>query len=470
MGAPGIDKLLPNILKWTQREEWRDRLAQVFEDHLGSVCDDFDLDMDSLADEIGLDLYDRVFTCIIDDFLTCKFEPDGQNIIEDYVKRRGWRESVPAKRYLQAHKKSVMSLYEVTETRPGKCLFVRDLLRAGDPICVYDRNASESAARWDRLAARVLHVNGKDYFAPGILLFPMDGSELFLEELGRNLKKARKKLGRLVEATKAEQSELGKLVDDAFLSEAAPLFTNFWLHTTLADAQRPLPKLFNSDGEELEFCEVQFPVSAMNSKEIKQRLRSVKGLSPADDRSVNWQWLAEEADTRLTPALPETGLAWGTVDEEGRKILGSIELRDRSLVLSTNSRERAERGGGLLQTALGDLVGTSLTSVQTVERLMEEDRPAARPDPEPELPLGLEDQIFAEYSDRHYQQTLSQKIPALGDRTPRQAARSKTGRVKLVNWLKYLENADTRRARHQEQSPYDFSWMWEELGISDLRK
>ena len=55
----------------------------------------------------------------------CDFEPDGQNVIDDYLKRRGWRESVPAKRYLQAHKKSVMSLYEVTETRPGRCLSSR---------------------------------------------------------------------------------------------------------------------------------------------------------------------------------------------------------------------------------------------------------------------------------------------------------------------------------------------------------
>ncbi len=470
MGAPGIDKVLPNILKWIHREEWRDRFAQCFEDHLASVCEDFDLEMDDLADEIGLELYDTVITCVIDDFLTCDFEPDNQNVLEDYLKRRGWRESVPAKRYLQAMRRSIMSLYEVTETRPGKCLFVRDLFRGGDPICVDDRKASESAAKWDRLAARVLHVNRKDYFAPGILLFPMESAEKLLEEITGSLKKARREMGQLIETTEAEESELGKLVDEALLGEAAPLFTGFWLHATLAAADQPPPQFFNTDGEELAFCEVQFPISRKDTEEIERYLGSVSAFSPADDDPPGWQWLADEGKSKTTAGTPEPGLTFGTVDEQGRKILGSIEVRDRSLVLSTNSRERAERGERLLKTVLGDLVGSPLTSLQTIERLMQEERPPAKHDPGAELPPDLEAQILAEHLDRHYRKTLSDKIPALGDRTPRQAARSKAGRAQLVKWLKYMENAETRRAKLQEKTPYDFSWMWEELGISDLRR
>ena len=148
----------------------------------------------------------------------------------------------------------------------------------------------------------------------------------------------------------------------------------------------------------------------------------------------------------------------------------AYSVRDRSLVLSTNSRERAERGERLLKTVLGDLVGSPLTSLQTIECLMQEERPPAKHDPGAELPPDLEAQILAEHLDRHYRKTLSDKIPALGDRTPRQAARSKAGRAQLVKWLKYMENAETRRAKLQEKTPYDFSWMWEELGISDLRR
>lgn len=85
--------------------------------------------------------------------------------------------------------------------------------------------------------------------------------------------------------------------------------------------------------------------------------------------------------------------------------------------------------------------------------------------PEPQLPPDLEAQILAEHFDRHYRQTLSDRIPALGDRTPRQAARSNAGRGQLVKWLKYMENTEAHRARCQAQSAYDFSWIWDELGI-----
>jgi hypothetical protein len=57
----------------------------------------------------------------------------------------------------------------------------------------------------------------------------------------------------------------------------------------------------------------------------------------------------------------------------------------------------------------------------------------------------------------------------LGGKSPRQAVRSKAGRQKVVEWLKYLENASQRRARDGTMPAYDFGWMWEKLGIADLR-
>ena len=58
----------------------------------------------------------------------------------------------------------------------------------------------------------------------------------------------------------------------------------------------------------------------------------------------------------------------------------------------------------------------------------------------------------------------------LGDKSPCQAARSKAGRVKLIKWLKLLENNETRRARESGEPPYDSSWMWEEFELNALRR
>ncbi|WP_298855338.1 hypothetical protein [uncultured Ruegeria sp.] len=73
-----------------------------------------------------------------------------------------------------------------------------------------------------------------------------------------------------------------------------------------------------------------------------------------------------------------------------------------------------------------------------------------------------------EHIDQHYRDTLGQPIPALDGKTLRQAVCSTAGRKKVINWLKTIEN----RSARQTGSPiaeYDFSWMWDELGLSDYR-
>ena len=57
----------------------------------------------------------------------------------------------------------------------------------------------------------------------------------------------------------------------------------------------------------------------------------------------------------------------------------------------------------------------------------------------------------------------------LGNMTPRRAAKSAKDREKLVTWLKFLENG----ASHGDESSiadYDLTWMWEELGVANLRR
>jgi len=71
--------------------------------------------------------------------------------------------------------------------------------------------------------------------------------------------------------------------------------------------------------------------------------------------------------------------------------------------------------------------------------------------------------------DRHYRQQLNERIPMLGDISPRQAAKTGKGRVKIASWLKFLEN----RTAQQDPDPmaaYDLTWLWQELGVGDLRK
>ena len=86
-------------------------------------------------------------------------------------------------------------------------------------------------------------------------------------------------------------------------------------------------------------------------------------------------------------------------------------------------------------------------------------------------PLAIEDvpdesaSAVRELFDRHYQSWLDRPVPALGNRSPRAAARATLWRPKLVDLLKRLENS-TERAARGGRPGYDFSWIWRELGLS----
>jgi len=115
------DKTMHNLMKWADRPEWRDQRADVFDAHLDPVCDLIGIDQEELTLELEEHGYGgMLFGILFEDFISYRFPPDEINIIDDYLKRRGWRESVPGRRYLQQLRDSVLSLYEVVDVSPGR--------------------------------------------------------------------------------------------------------------------------------------------------------------------------------------------------------------------------------------------------------------------------------------------------------------------------------------------------------------
>ena len=66
--------------------------------------------------------------------------------------------------------------------------------------------------------------------------------------------------------------------------------------------------------------------------------------------------------------------------------------------------------------------------------------------------------------------TLDEPVGMLGDLTPRHAVKTAAGRRKAAEWLKHLENQSAHRPPDDPLATYSFLWLWEELGIADLRQ
>ena len=464
MRIPGADKAINNLVKWSAKEEWSSFREQVFAEHFDMICDRFDTTEEEIADLLG-DAFGMVFGCVLEDFFTARFGDEGDNIIDDYLNRRGWREKIPAKRYLAAMRDSTLSLYEVVDLDPGHSMTVRDLVLGGDTVTVEEKLGSESAARWDRIAGRIVTVNKKVYFTGSMLLFPHEVAEEVLSGIEEMVKSLKKKLRR-------EAKKQGKPADindrdlrEMFLHASARLFTRTWLIDVLDRASEPFPEVRNTDGDELVFSEARFPITGELANVIAG-LDAINEFERDDPDALRWIWHGQGSPSkRVSRGKSHTFKA---EDDAGRTILGNIEIGEHALVLSTNSKERADRGRDLLLSRLGGLVGQPLTSHQTLEKMLDE-RSGSAP-VQSELPPEVAEQVIHSYLETHYRQALDDPLPYFDGKTPRQAAKTKKGRAQVINWLKKLENSEARRAASQEQQPYDFQWMWQEMKIDDARR
>jgi hypothetical protein len=121
-------------MKWLHRAEWQDAFSGLLHRHVAPVCAKFDVAVDELPELIA-DQYPTVWGCVFEDFLGHNLD-DGRNIVDEYLKRRGWKESASNKAYMAALRSSVMSLYEVSDIVRDASFLARDLLRGGEAVRV----------------------------------------------------------------------------------------------------------------------------------------------------------------------------------------------------------------------------------------------------------------------------------------------------------------------------------------------
>ena len=464
-----IDRAVRNMKNWADGSEWSDELATVFDAHLASVCELIDMSPEELRQKIvESDYGGMLFGMMFEDFLSRRLSPSNKNIIDDYLARRGWRESVAGRRYLQQLRDSVLSVYEVVAVSAGKHCELSDLVRGGKMIRVHEHMGTQNMVKWDRIAARVLNTDGKHTFSGGILPFPHEASRDLLSVLTKLRKQFRKKRSRIAEKDPKTNLPSSENADDLFLRDACPAFTSVWLVHILKQLQAPLPVMVNRDGASLVFSETRFPLLTEKAEEIAGRLDAAAEWERDGPQKDAWIWLPEP---NAISEKPRGGMAFDTSLEGQRPISGTLELKPGVLTLLTNSLERAERGTDVLQELLDNLIGPALSMLQTPEQLMagkNEQKSVRKREPTNTIDPKIEAEIVHNTLDQHYHQCLDEPIPALDDKTPRQCARSKMGRTKVIEWLKQLENNELHRAAEAGQEPYDSSWMWDELKLTSL--
>ena len=466
---------LRGLMKWLTRDEWRDRFAEVYGGHLRPACEGIGADVDEIVSVLGQDWFmTTIWGSAFEDFLTRDF--DGcYNIADDYLKRRGWKESASTRAYITALRTSVPSLYEVSDIIKDASFRARDLVRGGDPILISERSATRSLKQWDRIAARVVHIGSHAHISGALLPYQREASEDILRLLRNVAKRTDREKQKL--ASKAGSDVNHPAIVDGFsqtaiLRAAAPKITTFWL-IDIINRRIDLPGLdvSNTEGDELLFCAVHFPLSAgATTHDIRKALSRCPALRQETPTFWNWLGSGKPATLPRKRKAISRPLTFATTLDDGSPVLGGLELKGNTLVLSVNSQNWSNRGRVLLSELLGGLVGKPLVEMQALDQVMSSHRDSSPP---PKLNIGEDERrtITHQSLKRHYMDMLDQPAPFLRNKSPRASAKTDKGRAKVVDWLKMLENhAANSAGRNDDMATFDFAWLWAELGLNDLRR
>lgn len=145
-------------------------------------CDVHDLDtFEELAAKIGAHWVTVLNDMAMNDFLGRETE-DG-NVVDLYLKRRGWNEKAIPKAYLKGIRESVTSLCEVSNVRRGESFMARDLILEDDPVLVEERSATQTMLQWEHFAMRIVEVRGHHVIAGGLLPYRPDLTEEVVDEI-----------------------------------------------------------------------------------------------------------------------------------------------------------------------------------------------------------------------------------------------------------------------------------------------
>ncbi|WP_454624363.1 hypothetical protein [Bradyrhizobium cenepequi] len=273
--------LLQGLVKWSIRDQWGDRFEQIFEDHLLPTCDETGLEIDEIVPTVGEDLFmSTVWACAFEDFLTREFE-NGENAVDDYLKRRGWKEAASVRTYMAALRNSIMSLYEVSDVVPGTSFRARDLVRGGEAVLISERTASHTLKAWDRIAVRVVQVGSQAQIGGAVLPYQYATSEAFLEAWRGFAKLSKDEKRKHAEDASGEDfgdDAIADLSPTEMLRASSSMFTTFWLVDVIDRTKGPdLPDLRNSDGDELVLCEARYPLAAGTTGDDIRAVRQRNG-------------------------------------------------------------------------------------------------------------------------------------------------------------------------------------------------
>lgn len=423
-------------------DEWSECFRQIEIELVSPIADMLGIDLDQAMESLFEGPYEGiVYGYLFEEMATCNWNNQG-SVIDEYLKKRGWREGPHGKKYLRALSNSDVKVWVTTDVSPGEWVEVRLQNKNGNPKRVYEKSASEQLTAGQYLAARVLLIDKKRCFSGTILPLTESQADLTQQAVDEVAPSTRALYQEMLDEKVIDHISEQEVINDIEHGESEALSNTafaLWAASALPPGFSAMPEIRNTDDDSIVMTTHRMKITG-EEKHIQEVLDTHFEQSAPNE----WMWLNEQ-----------------------QKIIAAIRLKKKNLELETNSVERGKHGIDRLQSILGDSIGKPIGVHESLNQIM-----ANRPAEQKPSPLSQEDlqnhpEVKAQmqqYLQNHYRDSLDQPIPMLNDLTPRECAANPATREKAIHWLKDMELHNMKTGQG-----FDTTWLWEELNLTDSR-
>lgn len=353
-------------------------------------------------------------------FCTYHIGTGGKTFPESYLIENNKILTDLEKEILVSYSNSYPGLYEVQWVKPGEGLELKDILQ-DEAYFVHESHFSKIMCKWDLVYGGLLLVKDM-YFLSGF--DPVTIPPRVKTEIDASLQAIYRREG-------SKTSEM----KDFFRRNSPEIFA--MVESAVRNFQKK-SHVKNADGDALFFVTIHYGIE--NIEAFFDRIRSLPFFiqdrieTDSEDKIIKAEYIWTRNDRG--PGKGRDGMPQGV-----------LFLKDNTLKARCNSRERAERLKSLFADKMGGILKLRATTYEKPEeQLYTPEWPLQSPEIRNQSSSEDADTLRA-ISTRHYENWIDEKIPALGNISPREAMGSPQSRQNLIDLLKELENQNERAIR-----------------------
>jgi len=358
----------------------------------------------------------------------------GATPAELFLKQEGKRLSETEIELINAISGKPFSFFEVVRCDPGESFVLKDVLK-GEETEVMERKGSASAQSGDILFCRVVRIRDMAMiYGCSSYRIPPDRKPTIIElrkSLGRNRRIITEKILR----------EYDCEIREEYFEISKSLFR--------------LPVMVNTDGDLLNIHTVHYEI---DSAELTfSRLSDLCVTETAEMLRAAGKLDAKGGIIRIEIPWTRHGYKKSPVLEN--TLLGTIVIEEKTLSVTVNSAERAEKIRKEIETRLDRGIRYKTTVIQSTDYMLREHRKTrggestAGSEHDELMKIPEVQEKLAEMISAHWKSWIDEKLPALGNKSPRQAVRNADGR-ECVEALLVSAERNAERDEHMAEATH----------------